>query len=305
VSNIKMAVGDRLETKFFLSGRVNVAGFDINFHNPGPVPAPIFNDMVTTMPYDVGELTIANYVVAKDQGVPLIGLPVFPNLFFPLTGVTINTGAGIKSPGDLAGKRVGVPLGFASNPAVWLRGVLSRQFNVPSESITWVVSDRDSLAGIDYPRSPGFKSDKSADLDKALDAGGIDALVVAGGNSEQSPNVELLVTDPYPLLQSYFDGTGTFPINTMLVMKRDSVATYPGLSDAVVAASGEARTIYDAEEPDDGIHQGLRVGDLRRMGLFPRNHGLGVHGKSVENLVSYLHEQGIIRKQWSLADLFV
>ncbi|MEE8517740.1 MAG: hypothetical protein V3S98_01280 [Dehalococcoidia bacterium] len=303
--DIKVAVGDRLETKFLLSGRVKIAGFDIDFHNPGPAPAPIFNDMVTTLPYDVGELTIANYVVAKDQGVPLIGLPVFPNVFFPLTGVTVNTGAGIEGPADLGGKRVGVPLGFASNPAVWLRGVLADQFDVAAESITWVVGDRDSLAGIDYPRSERLKSERSGDLDKALDAGEIDALVVAGGNSEASPNVELLVDDPYPMLKSYVDASGVFPINTMLVMKQDAVAGYPGLSDAVVAASGEARALYDAEEPDDGVHQGLRVGDLRKLGLFPRRHGLDVHGKTVEALVSYLFDQGIIRKKWDLSDLFV
>ena len=63
--DIKMAVGDRLETKFLLSGRVKVAGFDIEFHNPGPAPAPIFNNMVTTLPYDVGELTIAAYSSAN------------------------------------------------------------------------------------------------------------------------------------------------------------------------------------------------------------------------------------------------
>ena len=169
----------------------------------------------------------------------------------------------------------------------------------------WVVGDRDSLAGIDYPRSERLKSERSGDLDKALDAGEIDALVVAGGNSEASPNVELLVDDPYPMLKSYVDASGAFPINTMLVMKQNSVAGYPGLSDAVVAASGEARALYDAEEPDDGVHQGLRVGDLRKLGLFPRRHGLDVHGKTVEALVSYLFAQGIIHKKWDLSDLFV
>ncbi|MCI0888579.1 MAG: hypothetical protein J4N28_03045, partial [Chloroflexi bacterium] len=114
---LKMAVGDRLETKFLLSGRVTIDGFDIDMVNPGPAPAPIFHDMVTSLPYDVGELTIANFVIARDQGVPIIGLPVFPNLFFPLTGVTVNKRAGIGGPSGLAGKRVGVPLGFASNPA--------------------------------------------------------------------------------------------------------------------------------------------------------------------------------------------
>lgn len=226
---LKMAVGDRLETKFLLSGRVAIDGFDIEMVNPGPAPAPIFPDMVTTLPYDVGELTIANFVIARDQGVPIIGLPVFPNLFFPLTGVTVNKRAGIAAPADLAGKRVGVPLGFASNPAVWLRGILEHHYSVAADSITWVEGERDSLAGVPYPRPARFKREQRSDLDALLAAGEIDALVVAGGGSELSGDVARLIDDPYPALDAYVAASGAFPINTMLVMKEASVAANPGL----------------------------------------------------------------------------
>ena len=302
---LKMAVGDRLETQFLLSGRVTIDGFDIDMVNPGPAPAPIFHDMVTSLPYDVGELTIANFVIARDQGVPIIGLPIFPNLFFPLTGVTVNRRAGIGGPSGLAGKRVGVPLGFASNPAVWLRGILEHHYGVAADSITWVEGERDSLAGVPYPRPPRFKREQRTDLEALLAAGEIDALVVAGGGSELSEGVRVLIEDPYPLLDDYVASTGAFPINTMLVMKEASVAANPGLAPAVIAASAQARALYDAEEPDDALHQGLRVGALREAGHFPRPHGLETHGKTVETLVGYLHEQGLIQKEWSLRDLFV
>ena len=302
---LKMAVGDRLETQFLLSGRVTIDGFDIEMVNPGPAPAPIFHDMVTSLPYDVGELTIANFVIARDQGVPIIGLPVFPNLFFPLTGVTVNRRAGIGGPSGLAGKRVGVPLGFASNPAVWLRGILEHHHGVAADSITWVEGERDSLAGVPYPRPPRFKREQRTDLEALLAAGEIDALVVAGGGSELSEGVRVLIEDPYPLLDDYVASTGAFPINTMLVMKEASVAANPGLAPAVIVALAQARALYDAEEPGDALHQGLRVGALREAGHFPRPHGLETHGKTVETLVGYLHEQGLIRKAWSLGDLFV
>ena len=148
MADIKMAFGDRLDTQHLLSGRVTVQGFDVDLHNPGPAPAPTFNDTVTKMSYDVAELTITNFIVAKDAGVPLIGLPVFPNLFYPLTGVTVNRRSGIVKPEDLAGRRIGVAPGFASNPATWLRGVLAHQFDVSAESITWVEGEADSLRGV-------------------------------------------------------------------------------------------------------------------------------------------------------------
>ena len=253
----------------------------------------------------MGELTIGNFIVAKDNGVRLVALPIFPNLFFPLTGVTVNDAAGIAEIGDLAGKRVGVPLGFASNPAVWLRGILAHHHGVAADSITWIEGQNDSLRDVPYPKPERFAREQMADLDERLAAGDLDALVVAGGNAAQAENVRLLVDDPYPLLEGYHAATGVFPINTLLVMKEESAAENPDLAGAVCKAMDEATAIYMAEEPDDAVHQGLRVGDLRRIGLFPRAQGLDVHGASVQAVVDYLYETDIIRKRWTLEELFV
>ncbi len=299
-----IAVGNRLITRHLLSGRVAVPWPDADIVDAGPAPAPIFPAMVTTRPYDVGELTIGNFIVAKDNGVRLAGLPIFPNLFFPLTGVTVRNAAGIEEPGGLAGKRVGAPLGFASNPAVWLRGILARQYGVAPDSITWVEGENDSLRDIPYPKPARFRRERMADLDARLAAGELDALVVAGGNAAPPEGARLLVNDPYPLLQRYHAETGVFPINTLLVMREESASESPGLADAVRAAMDEATAIYMAEEPDDAVHQGLRVGDLRRLGLFPRAQGLDVHGASVQAVVDYLYETEIIRKRWTLEELF-
>jgi 4,5-dihydroxyphthalate decarboxylase len=305
MADFSMTVGNRLETQHLLSGRVKIKGFDVDFHNPGFAPAPTFNETVNKLTWDVAELTIANYIIAKDTGVPLIGLPVFPNVFFPLTGLTANRAKGIREPEDLAGRKIGVPLGFASNPAVWLRGILVHWYDVSAEDITWVEGSADSLRGIPYPRSKRFKSEKMADLDEALNDGQIDALIVAGGNSKTSPDVGLLLEDAMPTFEAFFKATNVFPINTLLVAKESTIKAKPAIADAVIAAANEAHGIYDAEEPDDGIHQGLRVGDMRKMGLFPRKHGLDAHGDSVRALVVYLYEQGLIKRLWKLEELFV
>ncbi len=299
-----VAVGNRLETRHLLSGRVIVEGVDTEIIDAGPAPAPIFPAMVTTRPYDVGELTLGNFIIAKDQGVRLVGLPVFPNLFFPLTGVTVNKQAGVAVPEDLAGKRVGVPLGFASNPAVWLRAVLAGRYGVAADAITWVEGDNDSLRGVPYPRPDRLKREQMTGLDDRLAAGEIDALVVAGGNAALAGSVQLLVDDPYPLLASYHADTGVFPINTLLVTKEESLAESPALAAAVCRAMDEATAIYMEEEPDDSVHQGLRVGDLRRIGLFPRAQGLDVHGPSVQALVDSLYETELIGRRWTLDELF-
>ena len=299
-----VAVGNRLITRHLLSGRVPVQWPDAEIVDAGPAPAPIFPAMVTTRPYDVGELTIGNFIVAKDNGVRLVGLPIFPNLFFPFTGVTVRNNAGIEEPGDLAGKRVGVPLGFASNPAVWLRGILAHHYGVPPDGVTWVEGENDSLRDVPYPKPARFRRERMTDLDARLAAGDLDALVVAGGAAAPPEGARMLVDDPYPSLRRYHAETGVFPINTLLVMREESASESPGLAAAVRDAMDEATAVYMAEEPDDAMHQGLRVGDLRRLGLFPRAQGLDVHGASVEAVVGYLYETEIIRKRWTLEELF-
>lgn len=302
---VTIAVGNRLETQHLLSGRVPVEGFEVEWHTPGSAPAPIFPSMVTTRPYDVGELTISNFIVARDHGVKLQGLPVFPNVFFPLTGITVNKNAGIKSPADLRGKRIGVPLGFASNPAVWLRGILAHHFDVSAESITWIEGENDSLKDIPYNRSRRYRSETVSGQTDALEAGDIDAMIVAGGRAAAEDAVERLVPEPYPALKAYFGTTNVIPINTMLVTKEESAAANPGLAGAVTAASRKANAIYHAEEPDEGDHQGLNAGKMRALGIFPRGHGLDVHGDSVRMMVQYLYEQGLIKRLWTLEELFV
>jgi 4,5-dihydroxyphthalate decarboxylase len=305
MADIKMAFGNRLETQHLLSGRASIEGFDIDFTNPGFAPSPTFNDTVTKLAYDVSELTAANFIIAKDAGVPLIGLPIVPNVFYPLTGVMVNKDAGITSVQDLTAKRIAVTTGFASNPAVWLRGVLAHQFDVDVEGITWVEGDADSLRGIDYLRNPRYRTEKLPDLPTRLTMGDVDALIGAGGAAAESDEVALLMEDPTKELDAYFAATNCLPINTLIVMKEDSHAKYPGLAEAVIAAADKAHSIYDAEEPDDAIHQGLNVGALRRSGIFPRPHGMETLADSFKTLALYLFEQGHTKKHWTLEELFV
>ena len=80
---ISIAVGNRLETRYLLSGRVLIEGMDVELVDTGPAPAPIFPAMVTTRPYDVGELTVGNFIIAKDQGVGLCGAACLPESLLP------------------------------------------------------------------------------------------------------------------------------------------------------------------------------------------------------------------------------
>ena len=93
--------------------------------------------MIDNLEFDVCELSIAYYLRAKSQDLPITAIPVFPRRLFGHSRLYINTKSGIRSPKDLAGKRVGLP-SFQNTSAVLIRGDLKDDYGVAVEDITWV-----------------------------------------------------------------------------------------------------------------------------------------------------------------------
>src|SRR5688572_7672602 len=65
-----------------------------------------------------------------------VSVPAFPNRKFRLSYIFVNAGAGIHSPADLQGKRVGIRF-WANTAGVWARGALQHHYNVDLSRIQW------------------------------------------------------------------------------------------------------------------------------------------------------------------------
>ena len=67
----------------------------------------------------------------------------------------------------------------------------------------------------------------------------------------------------------------------------------------------EAKARYNAEiSAADGKHMGLTLDSLREMDLFPARHGLEANRRSVQMMIQYCYEQGVIRTLWEPQELF-
>lgn len=309
-----MAIGNRYDTKQFLTGASRVEGFDAEYVDAGPAPAPIFNAMVTTIPYDIGEQSIANYIIARDQGKPLMGIPVFPSRFSPHFGIMVRQDSAIRTPADLIGKRVGMLNGWAFNPGIMLRGMFAHQYDVSPERIVWVEGPSNSMAGIDVPRSKRYTFEKvSIGLQEALEGGQIDALIMAGGGEPSRAGAyaapsktRKLFDDPLKEFENYVKQTSVFPLNTVLTIKQQAVKQYPGLIDAVMDACAEARRRYHEElRRDGGDHMGIQTSELARIGVFPDSYGLEANRAAIRMIIHYCYEQGLIRRLYAPEELFL
>ena len=94
--------------------------------------------------FDICELSLSNYLVAKSRNMPFTAIPVFPRRLFSLSQMWVNADAGITSPQDLIGKKVGLST-FQTTLSVLARGDLETEYGVPWRDIDWYISKDEAV----------------------------------------------------------------------------------------------------------------------------------------------------------------
>src|SRR6185295_17764111 len=137
---------DRVQPLY--TGEVKPDGIDLNFM-PIEEPRPIFDRMSGGLEFDVAEYSSSEFVQRfANKQCPFVALPVFPSRCFRHGFIAINKKSGIRTPKDLEGKRVGVPL-YTMTAAIFIRGLLQHEYGVDFEKIHWV------QGAVNHPGSHG------------------------------------------------------------------------------------------------------------------------------------------------------
>ncbi len=302
--SVSLVTSNRYASGYLMSGRVQVKGFDIQFQPPTPTVAAVYTEQYHKQTYDAVDMPFSNYVVWRDLGKPVTAIPVFPTMFNPILGAMVNRQAGIKGPGDLVGKRVGVS-GFGFNPAVWLRGALVHQYDVPIEKITWVEGEPNSMMGVPFHRSSRFTIEKTSEnLMELLEQGKLDALVMSDGGVEPNDKVDRLFPDYMAEIRKYREATGVVPTNSVVTITEAALKANPGIDRALVDAYQEAWRLYVEESTPDAKHMELKVDDLKSMGVFPPKQGFKANRTAINHLAHYVYEQNLVRKLYEPEELF-
>jgi 4,5-dihydroxyphthalate decarboxylase len=180
-----------------------------------------------------------------------ISIPAFPNRKFRHAYIFVNANAGIETPRDLVGKRVGI-LNWANTAGIWARGALQRHYGIDLGAIRWVASRADTT-----PLPPSIKIEtlgerarhpdgSSAALDALLTAGELDAVIdpnVPPSISRRDGRARRLFRDYKSEEQAYFKATGIFPISHIVTLRADFVAQHPQAPVALLKAFRRARDI--------------------------------------------------------------
>jgi 4,5-dihydroxyphthalate decarboxylase len=284
-------------------GSVTPRGFAFDFEEVDPLIAA-FRRMVRGNEFDIAEMAITTYICAKAHGKPMTAIPIFIVRAFHHGAILVNTKAGIRTPKDLEGKKVGVNRGYTVTTGVWARSILQQEHGVDLGKITWVLSGDEHVAEYKAPSNvvPMEKGKNMADM---LVSGEI---VAAIGVEIDHPDVKPLIPNALDAGLAALRKTGHYPINHLVVIKDELIAKHPDLAADVFNAFAESKRIYLERLKSGKIEKLTGVDKVHQKVMEiagdPLPYGIEPNRKIVEELIQHALTQGIITKPVTVEELF-
>ena len=134
---LTFACGRYDRTEALRTGEIQPEGIALNYIAI-EASREIFDRMVGNLEFDCAELSISEFIRMVSVGkAPFIAIPVFPSRAFRHGFIFINGNAGIHTPKDLEGKRIGTGL-YTQTAAVYIRGHLQNDFGVDFSEVKWI-----------------------------------------------------------------------------------------------------------------------------------------------------------------------
>jgi len=255
-----------------------------------------------------GELSTSSFILARLRGVPLLALPVFLARGFRHRSIYCHRDLPLRHPADLKGKRVTAHR-YNATTALWVRGLLHNEYGVRPEMMEWYVAEPDVGEEARRPPPPDVKVrfiPEPRTREHALELveeGKIDAAFEPYGGLEERPKLRRLF-DPHREVEAdYFRRSGVFPIIHTLVLREGIAAEQPWILESLLRALRQARTLaerYMTERERDEARW-----EERLLGDDPRAYRLdGCARKTLETLIQYQQQQGLIQKGLQVEGLF-
>lgn len=272
---LKTLLGDYPVTRALKSGALSSALVEFDYADVTP-PHAGFKRVVRDLEFDVAEIAIVTFLMAKAYGKPYVLLPavMFGRFQHPYLVSVRNL-----SPRDLEGGKVAIRSNSVTTVA-WLRGILSDDYGVDLGKVQWVTFEDAHVAEFkDPPNSARAPAGKTA-LDMLL-AGEVDAAILSDP-VPQDPRLRPVIPDPPAAIESWRRRKAPLQINHMVAVR----TTLPKqIRDEVYRLLQESKTLGASDDP--GCPFGIE--DNRR---------------NLEVAIDYVHRQGLIPRRYAVEELF-
>jgi 4,5-dihydroxyphthalate decarboxylase len=319
---LSMAISSNPRTWPILDGTVKPDGIDLVptvLH-----PSEMFWRQLRYAEFDVSEMSVSSLLISIAKGDKRwVGVPVFTTRRFFHTGILIRKDAGIDSPADLKGKRVGVPE-YQQTGALWARGVLQHEFGVaPKDMEFWMERTPDishghatgftAPAGVTIHQIPSEKNIGSMMLSGELQATLmyiVDPNLVDRSTLDlwNHPDIRPLFPDTRAEAIRYYKKTGIYHINHGMVVKREIAEKHPWVPLNVLKAfekANEAANDRRMAHVEYYLDAGLlppEAGPSLRKPLVM--HGVRSNRNTLETAAGFSFEQGLTNRRVTLEEVF-
>lgn len=306
-------------TRPLMDGRVKPDGIDLDLRVMRPREA--FPRMLKSREFHASEMSLASYVSLKGQGsCPFVAIPVALSKIFRHDCIYVRPGAGIKTPRDLKGKRVGA-MQYASTGVVYIRGFLQHDYDVHARDMDWFIGGLETPAPAATLPS-GLPNDirvqllpAARTLSNMMAAGELDALIslyIPESFLAGALHIARLFQNPKEVAKDYYVRTGIFPIMHTVVIREDVHAEQPWLAKSLYQAFCAARDLaieglYDT----DALHLSLpflidHVEETWRIfGKDFWSYGLAPNRPALAAIGQYAFEQHLSPRPVTPEELFV
>src|SRR5262245_3290360 len=172
---LSMALSDNERTRPLSQGRVKVQG--VRTLITVVHPSEMFWRQLRFGDFDISEMSLASLFIAFSRGDRRwVALPIFTTRMFCHTGILVRADRGIEAPGDLKGKRIGVPE-YQQTSALWSRGILQHEFGVHPRDVTWFM---ERVPEKSHGGATGFKAPAGVSLSQIPASTNIGTMLLDG-----------------------------------------------------------------------------------------------------------------------------
>ena len=282
---LKTLLGDYPTTQALRRGELTSPGIAFDFADV-PQVASAFKRTVRNLEFDVSELAIVTYLMAKAHGKPYVLLPAVVLGRFQHPFIVYNSERGELHPGDLKGRRIGIR-SYSVTTTMWLRGILANDHGLDLDSVRWVTFEEAHVAEFKDPpsveRAPAGKEILQMLLDGEVDA------AVLGSPTLPDPRLRRLIPDPEKAAKDWHARNGTIQINHMVTVKESLTKSNPDAVRELYRLLREAKRRAPAPAPG-------------ALDMTP--FGLEENRRNLEVAIDYVYQQRLIPKRYTVDELF-
>ncbi len=304
---LTLLLADYHRTEPLLSGEISAKGIALKPRRAATGQAcmrPVYEE------YDVAEMSMSWYMMARCRNEPVIALPIFPLRMQIHPYIFCSAASEIERPQDLKGKTIGMDQ-YRLTVGLWARGILREHYGVRPEDCSWATSETEG-AGFQPPAAVDIRVHDEP-TEALLLRGEIDALIppnIPPSFRRRDVRIRRLFQNPRQAVTEYFRKTGIFPITHTLVVREALLQQNPWLASSLLDAFNEAEALccksYDYAKRLAFPSAVLIIEEEEDLfGKNPWEHGLTNGNRIVlEKFVQYANEQGYIPYRPELRELF-